>query len=110
MAVIHLALGCCLLGNLLNAASPLTEDIENELRILEHQLDTTESRVLRRSERPLERSQVERDLGASEQRLRSLKTREPNAEPIPPLERQLDRLNRPARIREPNPPGLLGRD
>lgn len=110
MTVIHLALGCCLFGNVLHAASPLTEDIENELRVLEQQLDATESRVLRRSEHPLERSQVERDLGASEQRLRTLKTREPNAKTTPPLERQLDRLNRPARIREPNPPGLLGRD
>jgi len=110
MPIIHLALGCCLLGGVLNVASPLTEDIENELRILEHRLDTTESRVLRRSERPLERSEVERDLGASEQRLRSLKTREPNLEGVPVLERQLDRLNRPPTIRQPNPPGLLGRD
>jgi Mg2+ and Co2+ transporter CorA len=110
MPVIRLALGCCLIGSIVNAASPLTEDIENELRVLEQRLDATQSRVLRRSEHPLERSQVERDLGASEQRLRTLKTRQPNAKTTPPLERQLDRLNRPARIREPNPPGLLDPD
>lgn len=108
MPVFHLALSCCLLGGVLNAASPLTEDIENELRILEHQLDTTQRGVLRDSERPLERSQVKRNLGASEQRLRSLKTREPDLEGAPVLERQLDRASRPARIGAPEPTPLLG--
>jgi hypothetical protein len=106
--VFHLALSCCLLGGVLNAASPLTEDIQNELRILEHQLDTTQSGVMRDSERPLERSQVERNLGSSEQRLRSLKTREPDLGGGPVLERQLDRANRPARIGAPQPTPLLG--
>jgi len=110
MPAIRLALGLCLLGTMLGPAPLLAEDVETEERIIEHKLDTTQSRVLRDSERPIERFQVERDLGASEQRLRSFKTRQPGAESIPPLERQLDRLNRPARIRAPEPPDLLGRD
>lgn len=93
------ALGIGLLGIVLCSAS-VAEDADTEERIIELQLDTTQSRVLRDSERPLERSQVRRDLGASEQRLRSLKTRQPDAGSIPLLERQLDRLNRPARVRE----------
>ena len=40
-----------------------------------------------------------RDLGAAEQRLRSFKTREPNAPATPLLERQLDRLSRPTNLR-----------
>jgi hypothetical protein len=42
---------------------------------------------------------VQRDLDASQQRLRSLKTRTPNAAATPLLERQLDRLSRPTRLR-----------
>ena len=110
MPAIRLALGLCLVGTLLGPASLAADDVETEERIIEHKLDTTQSRVLRNSERPIERFQVERDIGASEQRLRSFKTRQPGAESVPPLERQLDRLNRPARIRPPQPPALLGRD
>jgi hypothetical protein len=116
---------------LLPVSASLAEDIQTQERIIEHQLDTTESRVLRRSERPLakeelpgtlgeqrlrspdrllEQQQLRRDLGATEQRLRSFKTEHPNAASTPLLERQLDRLNRPARIREPGPPSLLDRD
>jgi hypothetical protein len=110
MPTIRLALGLCLVGTMLGPASVWAEDVETEERIIEHELDTTQSRVLRNSERPIERSQAERDLEASEQRLRSFKSRQPGAESVPPLERQLDRLNRPARIRPPPPPDLLGRD
>ena len=110
MPAIRLVIGLCLIGTMLGSASLLAEDVETEERIIEHKLDTTQSRVLRNSERPIERSQVERDLGASEQRLRSFKTRQPGAESVPPLEGQLDRLNRPARISPPPPPALLGRD
>ena len=109
MPAIRLALGVCLIGALLGSSSLLAEDIETVERIIEHQLDTTGSRVLRDSARPIERSQVERDLGASEQRLRSFQTRQPGAESVPLFERQLDRLNRPARTRAPEPPPLLGR-
>jgi hypothetical protein len=110
MPAIRLALGLCLIGAMLGPASLWAEDVETEERIIEHELDTTQSRVLRDSPRPIERFQVERDLEASEQRLRSFKTRRPGAEALPPLERQLDRLNRPARIRPPPPPDLLGPD
>ncbi len=115
---------------LLPVSASLAEDIQMQERIIEHQLDTAESRVLRRSERPLakeelpgnlgeqrlrsperslEQQQLQRDLGASEQSLRTFKTVHPNAAATPLLERQLDRLNRPARIRQPGPPSLLDR-
>ena len=108
MPVVRVAIGVCLLGAMLGSAGLRAEDVETEERIIEHQLDTTQGRVLRNSERPLERSQVERDLGASAQRLRSFETRQPGAESIPLFERQLDRVSRPARIRAPQPPALLG--
>jgi hypothetical protein len=92
---------------LLAAAAAQAEDIQDQERIIEHQLDTTESRVLRRSGRPIEKQQLQRDLGATEQRLRTFKTEHPNASNTPLYERHLDRLNRPARIREPGPPTLL---
>jgi hypothetical protein len=106
-----LALG--VVGALLGPAPLLLaedEDIQTEERIIEQQLDNAQSRVLRNSPRPIERSQLNRDLGASEQRLRTLKTREPRAEAVPLLERQLDRLNRPARVRSPGSSGLLRTD
>ena len=110
MPAIRLDIGLCLLATMLGSTSVLAEDVKTEERIIEHQLDTTQGRVLRDSARPIERSQVERDLGASEQRLRSFQTRQPGADSVPLFERQLDRLSRPARIRAPQPPGLLGRD
>jgi hypothetical protein len=125
MRAIRLALGLCL-GAVTATMAGAGEDAVPEERIIEHQLDTTQSRVLRNSarplgspdeplgssnrlrespdpplgDRPLERSQVTRDLGAAEQRLRSFKTREPNAPSTPLLERQLDRLSRPTNLRQ----------
>jgi hypothetical protein len=122
MRAIRLALGLCLGATTATAACAGEEPLPEE-RIIEHRLDTTQSRVLRNSARPLgspdplvgssdrllespdrplalERSQATRDLSASEQRLRSFKTRNPNAEATPLLERQLDRLNRPTRLRD----------
>ena len=90
---------CLGLGTALATTACAGEEAVPEERIIEHQLDTTQSRVLRDSDRPLERSQVDRDLGAAEQRLRSFKTRKPNAERTPLLERQLDRLSRPTDLR-----------
>ncbi len=78
-----------------------------EERIIEHQLDTTESRVLRRSQRPLEKQEVQRELGATQQRLDAFKTLHPNAAATPLFERHLDRLERPGRILQPGPPTLL---
>ena len=49
-----------------------------------------------------------RDLGATEQRLRSFKTRSPNAAATPLLERQLDRLSRPTDLGSRGPVPLLG--
>jgi hypothetical protein len=108
MPVIRLATGLCLIGTMLGSASLVAEDVETEERIIEHQLDATQSGVLRNSPRPIEGSQVERDLSASEQRLRSFSTRQPGAESIPLFERQLDRSSRPARIGAPPAPPLLG--
>lgn len=99
MRAIHLVLGLGLAVATVTAACADQEAVPEE-RIIEHQLDTTQSRVLRDSDRPLERSQVIRDLGAAGQRLRSFKTREPNAASTPLLERQLDRLSRPTRLRD----------
>ena len=120
MRAIRLALGRCLGAATVTAACAGEEALPEE-RIIEQRLDTTQSRVLRNStrplgspdplvgssdrllaspDRPLERSPAARDLSASEQRLRSLKTREPNAAATPLLERQLDRLSRPTRLRQ----------
>ena len=126
MRAIRLALGLCL-GAATATAACAGEEALPEERIIEHKLDTTQSRVLRNSDRPLgstdplvgsqdrlvgssdpllaspdrplEISPVTRDLGAAEQRLRSFKTRNPNAAATPLLERQLDRLSRPTRLR-----------
>jgi hypothetical protein len=81
--------------------------IEDHKLIIEHQLDTSESRVLRRSQRPLERQQLTRDLGSAAHDINTFKTVHPNARATPLFENQLNRLERPARIREPGPPTLL---
>jgi hypothetical protein len=86
---------------------PSLGGIVPEERIIEHQLDTTESRVLRRSQRPLEKQEVQRELGATKQRLDAFKTQHPNAAATPLFERHLDRLERPTRILQPGPPTLL---
>ncbi len=96
-------------GDVEHLGVPSLRGIVPEERIIEHQLDTTESRVLRRSQRPIEQEQLKRDLGAAGQDLSTFKTQHPNAAATPLLERQLDRLNRPARIIQPGPPSLLDR-
>src|SRR5262245_8336967 len=94
-------------GDTEHAGHPSLRGIVPEKRVIENQLNSTESRVLRRSERPLERQQLQRDLGAAGQRIDAFKTMHPNARATPLFERHLDRLERPARIREPGPPTLL---
>ena len=99
------------------SAAPPFGDIEHlgdlslgvvpEELIINNQLNTTESRVLRRSQRPLEKQEVQRELGATEQRLNAFKTLHPNAAATPLLERHLDRLQRSPRILQPGPPTLL---
>ena len=64
------------------------------------------SRALSGKERQMQRAQIQRDLGASQQDLRTLKTQRPNAPGIPLLERQLDRLNRPIPLGQPQPSSL----
>jgi hypothetical protein len=64
------------------------------------------SRALSGTERQIERAQIQRDLGASQQDLRTLKTQRPNAPGIPLLERQLDRLNHPIPLGQPQPSSL----
>jgi hypothetical protein len=95
-------------GDTEHLGSPSLRGIVPEERIIQNRLDTTESRVLRRSQRPIEQRQLQRDLGAAGQRIDAFKTMHPNARATPLFERHLDRLERPARIREPNSPGLLG--
>jgi hypothetical protein len=106
MQAFRLALGLALAAVVTSAACA-DEDVPEE-RIIEQKLDTTQSQVLRQSSRPLERLQVERDLGAAELRLRSYKTMQPNAEPTPLLERKLDRLSRPTGRGPRGPVPLLG--
>ncbi len=94
-------------GDTEHLGAPPLRGIVPEQRIIEHQLDTSQSRVLRHSQRRLEKEQLQRDLGAAGQNLSTFKTQHPNAAATPLLEGQLDRSNRPARIREPGPPTLL---
>ena len=114
MRAIRLALGLGLVGALLGPAQPApAEDEASSPRSGSSSTSSTTRRAAccGTRPRPIERSQVSRDLGASEQRLRCFKTREPSAASIPLLERQLDRLNRPARVRSPGlARGLLRTD
>jgi hypothetical protein len=73
--------------------------------ILDDQLDNLESRVNQRQRREQRTRDLltDQDLGVSERRLNTLKTREPRNGRIPLLERQYDRIRRPLS------PGLDGR-
>jgi hypothetical protein len=101
---------------LLLSSAGLADDVQNQELIIEHELSTTGSRVLRHSQQPLEQQQLQRDLGTIGQNLSTFKTRNPNAAATPVFERKLDQLERPARIRQggsptllpPGPPSLLG--
>jgi hypothetical protein len=78
------------------AISPLARDIDSQLaRNLEHELNLEQSRVGARSATALQRYQTGRDVQVTRQGLDTLKTRVPNASPIPLLERRLDRVSRP---------------
>jgi hypothetical protein len=78
------------------ATSPLAQDIDRELaRDIEHGLNLEQSRVGARSATPLQRYQTGRDVQLSRQNLDTLKTRTPQAKPVPVLERKLDRVSRP---------------
>jgi hypothetical protein len=97
--------------------SPLARSIQDDLNRLDSRAtapgdDRLESDRIQRTER--ERGRAARlfapstqrsaqdiarssDLGAARQDLRTLKTQEPNAESIPVLEQQLDRISRESR-------------
>jgi hypothetical protein len=76
--------------------SPLAQDIDRQLaRDIEHDLSLEQSRVNARSATRLQRYQTGREIQLSRQNLDTLKTREPQAKPIPLLERRLDRVSRP---------------
>lgn len=108
MQAIRLTLGLLLTAATATAACAADDDVVSEERIIENQLDTTQSGVLRDSDRPLERAQVQRNLGAAGQRLQSFKTRDPNAAGTPLLERKLDRLSRPTDLGRRGAVPLLG--
>jgi hypothetical protein len=77
-------------------SSPLAQDIDRQLaRDIDLDLSLEQSRVLSRSASPLQRRQTTRDIAISRQNLDTLKTRMPQARPIPVLERRLDRVSRP---------------
>jgi hypothetical protein len=111
--------------------SPLARSIESNLDRLESRpvspdVGPLESDRIQRTER--ERGRAARlfapselrsaqdiarssDLGAAQQDLRTLKTREPDADPIPLLERQLNRVERPTDLYRPSrdPAAIYGR-
>lgn len=77
-------------------SSPLAQDIDRQLaRDIEHELNLEQSRVLSRSATSSQRRQTRRDVQVTRQDLNTLKTRTPQAKPIPLLERKLDRVSRP---------------
>jgi hypothetical protein len=77
------------------------QDVEDQERIIEHDLDRLESRTGDPRQGTIQRRQTETDLSITDQRLRTLKTREPGDEDVPVLERQLDRVQRDAAPRNP---------
>jgi hypothetical protein len=77
------------------------EDIEDQERVIEHDLDRLESRTGDQRQGTIQRRQTDTDLRITDQRLRTLKTREPGSEDLPVLERQLDRVQRDAAPRNP---------
>jgi hypothetical protein len=83
--------------------SPLARDIDRRLRDdarrIEHELSLEQSRVDARAASEIQRRQTRRDVQLSEQRLNTLKTQAPQADPIPLLERRLDRVTRPTGAR-----------
>ena len=82
--------------------SPLALDVDRQLRNargIEHELSLEQSRVNARSASEIQRRQTRRDVQLSEQRLNTLKTQAPQADPIPLLERRLDRVTRPTGAR-----------
>ena len=79
-------------------SSPLALDVDRQLRTtrnIEHDLSLEQSWVNARSASAIQRRQTARDVQLSGQRLNTFKTQSPQAEPIPLLERRLDRVNRP---------------
>jgi hypothetical protein len=115
LVTLALAVALPLPGTAQEALSPLARSIETDLDRLESPAaradDRLESDRIQRTER--ERGRAARlfapselrsaqdiarssDLGAAQQDLRTLKTREPDAGSIPLLERQLDRIDRGA--------------
>jgi len=77
---------------------PPDDPTEHLERRLEHDFGRLPSRNLTRPERTVPERRLRRDLEVGEQRLRTLKTRRPNAGATPLLERRLDRLQRPTRL------------
>jgi hypothetical protein len=108
---------------MLSAAGPAQETLSPLARSIQDDLNLLDSRVTERDDGGLESDRIQRterergraarlfapselrsaqdislhsDLGAAQQDLRTLKTQEPNADSIPLLERQLDRIDREA--------------
>jgi hypothetical protein len=77
----------------------LADDAVDASRRLEYELDTIESRARAKPVPKLSDRSVGSDLSVSRQRLRTLKTTNPNARSTPLLERQLHRVDRSRRAR-----------
>ncbi len=76
---------------------PLERQIERDL---ERELDRLQSRVVADPQEKLPKRRLRRDLEGGEEGLRALQTRQPRAESLPLLERQLDRLERSTELEE----------
>jgi hypothetical protein len=69
--------------------------IQTRERDIEFQLDRLDSRIRLDGQQDILGRSAERDLEINQQNLRSLETEAPNADAVPLLEQQLDRLQRP---------------
>jgi hypothetical protein len=106
MTLARSALGGVIALGLLSAPALAADDVaptQDELieRDLEYRLDRLDSRS-RPSPSPRTSDLLtEQQMGASQQQLRTLQTRDPKAEGLPTLERQLDRVQRGRMPRNP---------
>ncbi len=95
-AMIGAAVLAVLAGSTAQAGDP--QDLPN---VIEHQLDTAESRTLAPPMTPGSEVLIRRDRQVTGQNLGTLKTLSPNQPAVPLLERQYDRSLRPTGISRP---------
>ena len=97
MSIRYVASVTLVLG--LIGSTGLADDAVDASRRLKYELDTIESRARARPVPKLSDRSAGGDLSVTRQRLRTLKTANPNAPSTPVLERQLHRIDRSRRVR-----------